>query len=233
MSKQIATEPLLMMKVKMPRIHADVLQRPHLLDKLRARRHEVLTLITAPAGFGKTTLAYLWAQAMACPVAWLAIDERDNDPKRFWTYLVGALQTLSPDLGQGALEVLLSPTGEQDVGLTILLNEIADLSEDIVLILDDYHLIEAETIDQGIQFFVENLPPQLHLVISSRSEPNLPLARLRARRQLLELTAADLRFSQDEMAEFFTTLGDFDLTEQQLNALSQRTEGWIAGLQMT
>lgn len=194
--------------------------------------HRNLTLISAPAGFGKTTLISEWMANSGRQVAWLSLDEGDSDLTRFLTYLVAALRTVAPDIGEGVLSLLQSaqpPPAEAIV--TALLIEITAIPHDFVLVLDDYHLIDAKPVDQALAFLLEHLPPRMHLVITTREDPQLPLARLRARNQLTELRAANLRFSGSEAAEFLHTMG-LDLTTEDVAALEDRTEGWIAGLQL-
>jgi LuxR family maltose regulon positive regulatory protein len=209
-----------------------------------------LTLISAPAGFGKTTLLSEWVQAMgeATPpiaVAWLSLDASDNDPTRFLTYFIAALQTIEARqepaaqqepvgvIGKGALSALQSPQPPPtEALLTSLINEIADISDRIILVLDDYHLIESSPADDALAFLLEHLPPQMHLVIATREDPRLALAGLRARGQLTELRAADLRFTSSEAAEFLNQAMDLDLSAEDIAALETRTEGWIAGLQL-
>ncbi|MBN2148253.1 MAG: hypothetical protein JW726_12750, partial [Anaerolineales bacterium] len=192
-----------------------------------------LTLVSAPAGFGKTTLVSAWVAGCGQPVAWLSLDEGDNDPTRFLTYLVAALQALAPDIGAGALVALQSPQPPSiEALLTALLNEIAAVSDNFILALDDYHVIDSPPVDQALVFLLEHLPPLMHLVIATREDPNLPLARLRARNQLTELRAADLRFTPAEAAEFLNQIMGLNLAAEDIAALEARTEGWIAGLQL-
>jgi len=231
-AEKLANRPLLVTKLTIPRIHTDILQRQRLLDLLQESDRLKLTLITAPAGFGKTTLAQLWAKSMDCPVTWFAIDSGDNDPKRFWTYFIAALQAVKPEIGSGAQESLLNPAAGQELGLTILINEFAELDNPLTLVLDDYHEIESPEIQSGMSFLIDNLPEQLHIIIASRSEPDLPLPRLRARRQMLEVTAADLRFTNQEITDFLQNLFGLQLATKQIESLANRTEGWVAGLQM-
>lgn len=231
-AEQISIEPLLITKLKIPRIHAEVLERQRLLDMLKKQQLHPLTVITASAGSGKTTLAHMWANQLNYPIAWYSIDAGDNDPKRFWTYFIAALQTVASESGISAQKALSSSAGHIETILTILINELAEQDKELTLVLDDYHEIELAEINEGMSFFIENMPPQLHLIISSRAEPDLPLARLRARRQLLEITAKDLRFTESEIHAFFNDLIGFELNAKQIQALENRTEGWIAGLQM-
>jgi LuxR family maltose regulon positive regulatory protein len=192
-----------------------------------------LTLVSAPAGFGKTTLVGEWVAACGRPVAWLSLDAGDSDPSRFLAYLVAALQTVAPGVANGVLAVLGSPQPPPlEWTLTALLNGLATIPGEIVLVLDDYHVLDARPVDDALAFLVEHLPPQVHLVIASREDPALPLARLRARGQLTELRAADLRFTPDEAAAFLTGVMNLELAADELAALEARTEGWIAGLQL-
>jgi LuxR family maltose regulon positive regulatory protein len=195
--------------------------------------HCKLTLISAPAGFGKTTLTSEWIAGSQRPVAWLSLDEGDNDPTRFLTYFIAALQTITANIGAGVLSVLQSPQPPPiESILTALLNEITTLTDNFVLVLDDYHVLDAKPVDEALTFLLEHLPPQMHLVIATREDPHLPLARLRARGQLTELRAADLRFTPAEAAEFLNRVMGLNLSAEDIAALETRTEGWIAGLQL-
>jgi LuxR family maltose regulon positive regulatory protein len=212
-----------------------VVLRPRLLHRLNAglRYTSGVSLISASAGFGKTTLVSEWVARCDDSVAWLSLDEGDNDPARFLMYLVAALQTLEPQLGANVLAALQSPQPPpSDVLLTALLNELAALPERAVLVLDDYHALDSPPVDQLLTFLIDHLPPRLHLVIATREDPNLPLARLRARGQLTELRAGDLRFTPEEAAEFLNHTMGLDLAADDVAALESRTEGWIAGLQL-
>lgn len=228
--------PILATKLYIPPPRTDLVHRPRLIEELNAGLRRKLTLISAPAGFGKTTLVSEWVTKGERQVAWLALDEADNDPTRFLTYLVAALQTLAladSGFGKGVLALLQSaqppPTA---VLLTTLLNEINTIADHFLLVLDDYHLIDAGTVDAALTFLLEHLPPQLHLVITTREDPPLPLARLRARAQLTEVRAADLRFTPEEAAAFLNQVMGLHLTAEETAALEARTEGWIAGLQL-
>ncbi|MEZ4683231.1 MAG: hypothetical protein R2932_54385 [Caldilineaceae bacterium] len=178
-----------------------------------------------------------WIDSSAQPVAWLSLNEEESDPARFLTYLVATLQTLAADMGEGVLGALQAPQPpSMTTLLTSLLNEIATLPDHCLLVLDDYHLLDAaeplRAIDEALTFLIEHLPPQLHLVITTREDPNFPLARYRARGQLTEIRAADLRFTPDEAAEFLNGMMGLELAPATIAALEERTEGWIAGLQM-
>jgi LuxR family maltose regulon positive regulatory protein len=186
--------PILATKLYIPSHRPNVVLRPRLIARLNEGLHRKLTLVAAPAGFGKTTLLSEWLALCGQPVAWLSLDEGDNDPTRFLAYLVAALQTIAPTIGAGVMSVLQGPQPPStETTLTALLNELTTLPDNFTLIMDDYQVLDASPIDQALAFLVEHMPPQLHLVISTREDPPLPLARLRARGQLTELRAADLR----------------------------------------
>src|SRR5689334_14996802 len=220
---------ILATKLYIPPPPPQVLRRSRLLERLDAGLHRQLTLIAAPAGFGKTTLLSAWVAACGRPVAWLSLDAGESDPARFLTYLVAAVRTIAPQIGAGALELLQAPQPlPTEALLTALLNELTTLPDPFVLVLDDYHLIEAPAVDGALTFLLEHLPPQLHLVIATREDPPLPLARLRARDQLTELRATDLRFTPGEAATFLNQVMGLSLAAADVAALETRTEGWIA-----
>ena len=192
-----------------------------------------LTLISAPAGFGKTTLVSEWITGCGKPVAWLSLDERDNDLARFLQYFVAAIQTINERVGKDVLVLLQSPQPPNTESiLTTLLNEITTLGEDFLLVLDDYHLVDSKPVDEALVYLIDHQPKQMHLVITTREDPQLPLARYRARGQLTELRAADLRFSPAEAAEYLNRVMGLNLSEDDVSALETRTEGWIVGLQL-
>ncbi len=233
------SSPILATKLYIPPARPELVARPRLIERLNAGLHRKLTLISAPAGFGKTTLVSEWVAGCERPAAWLSLDEGDNDPIRFLTYLVTALETIaarqSPagNFGAGVMRVLQAPQpGLPETLLTTLLNEITASPVNFVLVLDDYHVIDAQAVDKALTFLLEHLPPQMHLVIATREDPQLPLARLRARGQLIELRAADLRFTPTEAAEFLNRMMGLNLRDADIAALEARTEGWIAGLQL-
>src|ERR671915_527355 len=195
--------PILATKLYVPAPQPRVVPRPRLIERLNEGVHRRLTLISAPAGFGKTTLLGEWLAGCGRPAAWLSLDEGDSDPTRFLSYLVAALQTIAPNIGEGVLSLLQSPQPPPTESvLTALLNEITTIPDDFVLVLDDYHVIDARAVDDALAFVLEHLPPRMHLVVATREDPHLPLARLRARGQLAELRAGDLRFTPEEAAEF-------------------------------
>ena len=227
--------PLLETKLYVPRRRRGLVPRPRLSERLSRGAESTLTLVSAPAGFGKTTLLAEWlaaAPADGRSAAWLSLDQRDNDPASFWTYLIAALQTVAPGVGAGALALLQSPQPPIEAVLATLLNDLGAVPNDVVLVLDDYHVIDARDVQDGMAFLLEHLPPQMHLVIASRADPALPLARLRARGELVEIRAADLRFTPDEAAAYLNEVMGLELTAQDVAALEGRTEGWIAALQL-
>ena len=225
--------PILTTKLFVPPPRPNAVPRPRLTERLDEGLHRRLTLVSAPAGFGKTTLVGGWVIDCGRPVAWLSLDEGDNDPTRFLAYLTATLQTVAAGIGEGALNALRSPQPPPNESiLTALLNEIATIPDDFVLILDDYHVIDARPVDDALAFLLDHLPSQMHLVIATREDPQLPLARMRARGQLTELRATDLRFTSEEAAEFLSRIMGLDLSAEEVATLESRTEGWVAGLQM-
>ncbi|HVP22254.1 MAG TPA: hypothetical protein VMS73_10380, partial [Anaerolineaceae bacterium] len=225
--------PLLLTKLYIPPPRPKNVLRHRLISRLNEGLDGKLALISAPAGFGKTTLVSEWISGCNRPVAWLSLDEGDNDLTRFLTYLISALQTLAPNLGAGVLAALQSqnPPPLESI-LTALINEIATLPDRIILVLDDYHVIDSKPVDSALTFLLEHQPPHMHLVIATREDPALPLARLRARGQLTELRTAELRFSPEEAADFLNQVMGLNLSARDIAALETRTEGWIAGLQL-
>jgi len=227
--------PLLLTKLYIPPPRPKVVLRPRLNERLNEGllASRKLTLISASAGFGKTTLVSEWVAGCGQPVAWLSLDEGDNDPTRFLTYLVAALQTIAPKIGVGVLFALQSPQPPpSEVILTTLLNEITTLPDHFILVLDDYHVIDSKPVDEDLTFLLEHLPPQMHLAIATREDLQMPLAWLRARGQLTELRAADLRFTPAEATDFLNQMMGLNLSPEDITALETRTEGWIAGLQL-
>ncbi len=225
--------PILATKLYIPPLRPHMVSRPRLLERLNEGLHSNLILLSAPAGFGKTTLLSEWIEGIERPVAWLSLDDQENDPTRFLTYLVAALQTIAATLGAGVLSALQSPQPPPiEVMLTALLNDLSTIKDHFVLVLDDYHVLDAKVVDQALTSLVEHLPPQMHLVIATREDPALPLARLRARGHLTELRATDLRFTPAEAAAFLTQVMGLSLSAEDIAALERRTEGWIAGLQL-
>ena len=238
------SDALLLTKLYVPPPRSNLVLRPRLVEQLNKGLSSgcKLTLISAPAGFGKTTLISEWiAGPRDCPPeqvcgslsAWLSLDKTDNNPARFITYLIAALQMIKPRIGEGLLASLQSPQLLQfEPILTILINETSTIPEHFVLILDDYHAIDSPLVDKCLDFLIEHQPPQMHIIIITREDPQLPLARYRARGQLTELRAADLRFTPGEATEFFNQVTGLCLSAENIAALETRTEGWIAGMQL-
>jgi LuxR family maltose regulon positive regulatory protein len=258
--------PLLQTKLYVPPVRAELVPRPRLVEQLNAGLHRKLTLISAPAGFGKTTLLSEWVANFRLPiadfglrstenlpsarvdtiqnpkskiqnprVAWVSLDEGDNDPSRFWAYFIAALQRVEAHVGEGMLSAFQAPQpppAAPGSALTALINEMAAVPDHFTLVLDDYHVIEAQPIHDAVGFLVEHLPVNVHLVIATRSDPPLHLARLRGRGQLSELRQTDLRFTPEEVTTFLNQVMGLGLAAEGVAALASRTEGWIAGLQM-
>jgi LuxR family maltose regulon positive regulatory protein len=230
---------LLSTKFNIPPLRSGLVSRPHLVERMRTgllhqgKFERRLTLISAPAGYGKTTLTVEGIKRIGLPIAWLSLDEADNDPRRFIIYLVAALQQVNENIGQAARAMLQSPQPPPDeLMLTSLVNEIAAVPQLFNLVLDDYHVIHTPIIHQQLAFFLEHQPENLHLFITTREDPLLPISRLRARGQMLEIRQDDLRFTETETAEFLKTAMGLDLLPDQIIALERRTEGWIVGLQL-
>jgi LuxR family maltose regulon positive regulatory protein len=240
------TAPLLTTKLHIPPIRPELVPRPRLIERLNEGTTRKLTLVSVPAGFGKTTLLSEWAASCGRPIAWVSLDKGDNDPTRFWAYSIAALQTVQADIGKAALAMLQSPTFAKantvagattpppiEAILTTLINEITERQAAFALVLDDYHLlIEAQPIHEALAFLLDHLPPPMHLVIATRADPPLPIALLRGRGQVTELRQADLRFTLDEAAAFLNQVMGLELSVDDVAALASRTEGWVSGLQM-
>ncbi|MEZ4732378.1 MAG: LuxR C-terminal-related transcriptional regulator [Caldilineaceae bacterium] len=225
--------PILTTKLYIPTPHEAAISRPALLAKLNRGLSGKLTLVAAPAGFGKSTLVSQWVRSVGRPVTWLTLDEHDNDTTRFLAYVIAALQQVQPSCGAQTLALLRSPQPPPvETLLTTLINELALVPQPFLLVLDDFHLVEADPVHQVVNFLLTYLPPQAHLVIVTRREPPLSLARLRAQGELVALQAPDLRFSPAEVAEFFAKTMDAPLAPEAVAALDDRTEGWVAGLRL-
>jgi LuxR family maltose regulon positive regulatory protein len=228
--------PLLETKLYVPRLRRGLVPRPRLSERLSRGVESSLTLISAPAGFGKTSLLAEWHSAAPGrdhAIAWLSLDQADNQPATYWTYLIAALQTVAPGIGASALALLQGPQPAPiETILATLLNELNALPTDVVLVLDDYHEVDSAEIQGGMAFVLEHLPPRSHLVITTRADPALPLGRLRGRGELTEIRAADLRFTPDEAAAYLNEVMGLDLAPADVVALESRTEGWIAALQL-
>ena len=228
-------ETLLRTKLYIPPLWPNLVPRSRLIDQLNdcLEPGHKLALISAPAGFGKTTLISAWNQQIDQSLAYLSLDDGDNDLNRFLTYLTAALQTVHSTLGATVLPALLSQEAINiEAVLTILLNEINELPKDVILILDDYHVIESQPVDKAVTFLLDHIPPQMHLVIAGRIDPSVPLSLLRARGEMTELRANNLRFTADETAAFLNQAMGLELSTSATAALEMHTEGWIAGIKL-
>ncbi|WP_201375892.1 hypothetical protein [Ktedonobacter robiniae] len=226
----------LLTKLMYPPVPITLVERERLLNEVDTILSLRLLLLSASAGSGKTTLLSAWVARSAASsrkIAWLSLDETDNDPTRFWVSVIMALQTCQPSIGEVALSMLHSPQlPHLSTVLTTLLNELTELAEEIVLILDDYHVVEEQAIHETVLFWLEHVPAQVHLVLASRVDPPLSLSRLRVRGQMRELRDADLRFHKVEATHFLNRAMKLTLSQEEVSVLGQRTEGWIAGLQL-
>ncbi|MDH4208968.1 MAG: hypothetical protein OEV76_08835, partial [Anaerolineae bacterium] len=226
--------PLLTTKLRPPSPRSPLVARPHLLARLDEALQHRLTLVSAPPGYGKTTLLSEWLRRCEHPFAWLSLDEEDNDPVRLLHYLVAALQKINPQIGQTVVGMLLAPQPAQpELVLTMLINDIDGVTGPLALVLDDYQVIHTLAIHRLLTYLLDHLPPQMHLVIASREDPPLPLSRWRARGQLLEVRQADLHFSLEETGDFLRQVMQLQLSPADVAAIHKRTEGWIAGMQLT
>ena len=223
--------PLLATKLHPPRRRRTLVARPRLDHLAQRSRQRALTLVSAPAGFGKTTLVAEWF-AGGDGTAWLSLDQRDDDPLTFWTYVVAALDAAAPELSSNAATLLQSPGAPLDAVVATLINDLETAAQDLVLVLDDYHLIESTEVHESVAFLLEHLPPQIRLVIATRADPPLPLASLRAGGDLLEIRAADLRFTPGEAGSYLSDAMHLAVTAGDVEVLESRTEGWIAALQL-
>ena len=227
-------DPQLATKLHVPRPRARLVPRPRLLKRLAQGMEGALTLVSAPAGFGKTTLLSQWFAHSGVPVAWLSLDPEDNDQVRFLSCVIAALQRFDHRIGRTALALLHTPQpAPPEAVLALLINDVASgEGENFALVLDDYHVIEALPIHRALAYFMEHLPPQIHLILATRADPPLPLARLRAHGQLTEVRAVDLRFDMQEVSAFLHIVSDLALSPTDIAMLEHRTEGWVAGLQL-
>jgi LuxR family maltose regulon positive regulatory protein len=224
---------LLATKVCAPRPRPGLVPRRRLVERLAAGVQRELVLVCGPAGFGKSSLLADWAHRGQRTVAWLSLDEDDNDPARFWRHVAAALDVHRPGLAQQvAAQFGVSSPNSFKTPVTMLINALAEAGDAVVLVLDDYHLIEEPTVHRSVEFLLEHLPSGLRLVLASRTDPPLPLARLRARGQLTELRGADLRFTAAESTELLRAAVGTELSDSAALALAERTEGWAAGLQL-
>ena len=220
-------------KLFVPSTRIELVHRPRLLERLSRSLRRRLTIVAAPAGFGKTTLLSDWSVRSPMPVAWLSLDAADNDPTTFWDYLLAALDRVHAGAGDPARAMLYAPQPLPiEAVLTTLMNSVAVLGDEVVLVLDDYHLIGNAAIHAAFGFLLDHMPPQLHVVLASRSDPPLALARLRGQGHVDELRASDLRFTSKETVQFFSEVMQLSLTGDDIHTLAERTEGWIAGLHL-
>jgi len=227
--------PVIATKLYVPKLRRGLVARPRLLERLGRGTESRLTLVSAPAGFGKTTLLAEWlgeATGEDRCVAWLSLDPADSEPSSFWTYVVTALHMAVPGVGSAALELIASSPLPTDLVLTTLLNELAAAPGEVWLVLDDYHLADSHDVRDGMTLLLEHLPHHVHVVLSTRADPDLPLARWRVRGELVEIRAADLRFTFDEAATYLNEATGLHLAAEDVEVLEERTEGWIAALQL-
>jgi LuxR family transcriptional regulator, maltose regulon positive regulatory protein len=226
------SEPLLLTKLRPPFTRSSLVSRPRLDDQIAQGLRGPLTLITAPAGFGKTTLVASHLPACGMPVAWLSLDKDDNQAGRFLSYLVAALQEINPTIGGEAAQLVESQQASPEAIITSLINDLDTEGKEMILVLDDYHVISSQDVYEQVAFLIEHCPSTFHLVIATRSDPLLPLARLRARGQMVELRVTDLSFTDAEASQFLNDVMGLRLDAGSVSTLQEHTEGWIAGLQM-
>ncbi|MGD8404971.1 MAG: hypothetical protein PVJ21_15020, partial [Anaerolineales bacterium] len=227
--------PLLITNLHVPQLHEELITRSILIEQIDQMLDFPLTLISAPAGYGKTTLLVQWiagrSDKIKNRVAWVSL-EGEGGLRRFWTYILTALEEIQPGIGKSTLTLLESSQPPIYTVIRLLINEFSAVEDDFVLILDDYHHVDDPAIHATLVFFVDHLPPNLHLAITSRNQPPLALARWRASNQLIELREADLRFTPEEVTAFFNETKGLNLSMEDIAALESRTEGWIAGLHL-
>ncbi len=226
-------EQLLTTKLYIPQLSVDLVPRPHLYERLDEGLTRKLTLVSAPTGFGKSTLVTGWLSERDQPAAWLSLDQGDNDPVRFWTYLIAAIQTIHQEMGVEARQIVSAPQLRSTEPVAIsLINDISQLAHDLIVVLDDYHVIEAGQVHAGLSYLLEHQPPNLHIVLITRVDPSISLARLRAHSQLIEIRAEDLQFSTEEAATLFNEKMGLNLKPEHIEALNTHTESWVVGLQL-
>ncbi len=225
--------PIMATKFYIPTPRPKAVLRPRLTKRLSESLYRKITLISAPAGYGKTTLLCEWLADCGRPAAWLSLEEGDSELTRFLTCMISSLQSLEKDIGEGVLAMLQTPQlPPTELILTALLHEIAAISTPFILVLDDYHAINSKPVDDAVYFLLDHLPAQMHLVMTTREDPSIPLARLRVRDQLTELRAADMRFTLSESEDFLNRIMGLNLSMDKIASLESRTEGWIAGLHL-
>ena len=229
----VLADLLLATRLHVPRPPLQLVRRPRLIERLQQTMERQLTLIAAPAGFGKTTLLSAWLQDAPVSPAWVSLESGDDDPTRFWSYTFAALDAVRPGLGATGLPLLQSTQPPPlEIILTAVINHLATAAGELVLVFDDYHVITAQPIHASVTFLLEHLPAHLHLIIATRADPPLPLARLRTKGQLVEIRSTDLRFTREEASSFLSQTVGVEFSPEDMTALETRTEGWIAGLQL-
>jgi LuxR family maltose regulon positive regulatory protein len=232
------TASILETKLHLPSSRAELVERPHLIDRLNNGTRSKLTLVSAPAGYGKTTLISQWSSLSDYPFAWLSLDENDNDLIRFTQYLASALQRIKPELAESTQEFLLRSKTSTTAALspvelmTSLINDTVSSESQFVLVLDDYHTIHDKSIHGAVAFLLEHSHPDMHVVITTREDPPLALSRLRSQHEITEIREPDLRFDTNEIAQFFSDVMGFHVSRESIELMEQRTEGWIAGIQL-
>jgi LuxR family maltose regulon positive regulatory protein len=233
MESHLENVPIIRTKLNTPRLVSDLVPRPHLFERLDSSLEKQLTLISAPAGYGKTTLVASWLQVYHQPVCWITLDENDNDLLRFLRYVVAAVRTIFPDAGEDVYKITRADyTPPSDYLAALLINDISDMQDSIVLVLDEFHLIDDVSVRAFVSAVIDNQPSNLHLVIISRTDPFLPSARLRASGKMTEIRSPDLRFQNDQARRFLTQAMETTINQKTASALNARTEGWITGLRL-
>ena len=225
---------MLLTKLHIPQTGENIIHRSALFEKLDEGLKRKLILVSASAGYGKTTLISNWIFKNKIPAAWYSIDERDNDPFEFVSFIIHGIQKTHPEIGKNSLELLKSPgTAGMDYTIELLLNDLLKISQDLILVLDDLHLIQNKQIFELLSFIIEYKPKHFHIVLSSRSDPPLSFARLRSQNQIIEIRSSDLSFSKNDIIELFNKKLKLSLDQKDIDLLQLKTEGWIAGLQLT
>ncbi len=227
------TSSILATKLYIPTLRPNHVSRQSVLEHLDENLNYKLTVVAAPPGYGKTSLLSIWSQEREIPTSWLSLDSDDNDPALFLQYLIAALQTINSKTGTASLALLQSPQlSSKTAILSALINDLAKIQDNFILILDDYHWIEQQEVHESLNYLIDHMPPQMHIIIASRSDPPLQLSQLRVRNQLLEIRQSDLRMKPEEAEEFLNSSMGLNLSNAQVDILDSRTEGWVAGLQL-
>ncbi len=224
---------MLLTKLHIPDPGKNLVQRSNLFEKLNKGLNRKLILISASAGFGKTTLLSEWINHYQIPTAWFSINNSDNDTVNFLSYIITGIQNLEKEFGKSTLKLLKSPnyTGYESI-INLMINDIINIKKDFLLVLDDFHLINNKDIYNLVSYLIENIPENIHIVLSTRSDPNLPVAKLRSQHQMVELRSSDLSFSTNDISVLFNKKLKFKLSIEDIHSLEAKTEGWIAGLQL-